>query len=365
MANIFRRGGDKQELAITISTGTFAKLSLLIIATIILLATLKRAEHALVLIFISAFLALALNAPVAWLSNRLPGKLRGRRGLATALSTVIVVLALAAFTASLVPPIARQTSTLVDRAPELVRNLRSSDSQVGQFITKYRLQNELDQISSQLSARIQRSGGTAVSTLGAVSSSFFSVLTIIVMTFMMIVEGPRWLEFFRELLPARRRKHVDQMSTDMYRVIRGYVNGQVLLAAIAACLVLPGLLIFHVSYPVALMAVVFICGLIPMVGHTLGAILVSLVALFHSPLSAVGILIYYITYQQVENYLIQPRLQASATDMSPLLVFVSLVVGINIGGLLGGLVAIPIAGCIRVFMLDYLRARDLIEDKNE
>jgi predicted PurR-regulated permease PerM len=108
------------------------------------------------------------------------------------------------------------------------------------------------------------------------------------------------------------------------------------------------------------MVVVFICGLIPMVGHTIGAIIVTLVALFHSVSSAVIILAYYILYQQIENYLIQPRIQANTTNMSPLLVFAAVLVGVSFGGLFGGLVAIPVAGCIRIALLEYLRSRHII-----
>ena len=97
-----------------------------------------------------------------------------------------------------------------------------------------------------------------------------------------------------------------------------------------------------------------------MVGHTIGAILVTIVALFTSPTAAVIILLYYILYQQIENYLIQPRVQANSTDMSPLLVFGAVVVGVSIGGLFGGLVAIPVVGCIRVALLEYLRTKKLI-----
>jgi predicted PurR-regulated permease PerM len=116
-----------------------------------------------------------------------------------------------------------------------------------------------------------------------------------------------------------------------------------------------------VPYPAALVVVVFICGLIPMVGHTIGAIIVTLVALFQSPLAAVLILAYYILYQQIENYIIQPRIQANTTNMSPLLVFSAVIVGVSFGGLLGGLVAIPVAGCIRIALLDYLRTKKIIE----
>src|SRR5581483_3316284 len=154
------------------------------------------------------------------------------------------------------------------------------------------------------------------------------------------------------------------LTRDMYKAVKGFVNGQVMLAAIASLLLLPGLLAFHVSYPIALLGVVFICGLIPMVGHTIGAIIVTFIALFHSPISAVGILIYYILYQQIENYLIQPRLQANTTNLSPLAVFVSVVVGVSFGGLFGGLLAIPVAACLRVWLVDYFQSRHMLSQSN-
>jgi predicted PurR-regulated permease PerM len=155
----------------------------------------------------------------------------------------------------------------------------------------------------------------------------------------------------------------ERVGHDMYRVIKGYFNGQVILAALAALLIMPAILALHIGYPAALFVIVFVCGLIPMVGHTIGAIIVTTVALFHSFTSAVIILAYYILYQQIENYLIQPRLQANSTNMSPLLVFMSVVVGVSFGGLVGGLLAIPVAGCIRIAVLEYLRTRKLIDDR--
>jgi predicted PurR-regulated permease PerM len=100
-----------------------------------------------------------------------------------------------------------------------------------------------------------------------------------------------------------------------------------------------------------------------MVGHTIGAIIVTTVALFHSLTAAIIILAYYILYQQIENYVVQPRIQANATNMSALLVFISVILGANFGGLLGALVAIPVAGCIRVAVLDYLESRNILSRK--
>jgi predicted PurR-regulated permease PerM len=359
---------EPEEVSFTISTPTVLKVIAMIVGTIILLAALHRAAHALLLVFTAIFLALALNAPVSWVARHLPGRTRGSRALGTTISFFVVILVLGTFIALLIPPIARQTSSLIDSAPQLVHDARDQNSDIGRFITKYKLEGEVNKLSTQLSDRVKNASGSAVSTLGKIGSSVFSTLTILALTFMMLVEGPKWLELGLELTPSRKRAHTKKIVHDMYRVVKGYVNGQVLLALIAAAMLLPGLLIFNVSYPVALLGVVFICGLIPMVGHTIGAVLVTLVALFTSPLSALGILLYYILYQQIENYLIQPRLQANTTNMSPLLVFGSVVVGVSFSGLFGGLVAIPIAGCLRIFVLDQLHSRNLLDKpelKNE
>lgn len=352
---------DKQhEVEVTVSIRTLFKVLGFAIGAIIFFAALHKAAHALLLVFTAFFFALALNAPVSWIARHIPGKRKGSRALATSLSALLVVAILALFLGSLIPPIVRQTQTLVDAAPGIISDVRNGNSETGKLIKRYHLEKQVNNFSNDLSGRLKNVSGTALSTAAKIGSSAFSVLTILVLTFMMLVEGPRWIAFMRELLPDRHHEQTARLARDMYRVVKGYVNGQVLLAAIATMLLLPGLLIFHVSYAFALLGVVFICGLIPMVGHTIGAVIVTVVALFHSPVSAVGILAYYITYQQIENYLIQPRLQANTTDMSPLLVFLAVVIGVSFSGLFGGLVAIPVAGCIRVLTLDYLRSKKLI-----
>lgn len=354
------RRKDKNALEITISNSTIIRILLLVIASFMFFAAIQKASHALLLIFTAFFLALALNAPVHWLSESLPGKRRGNRTLATGLSFFIIIVVLIGFLASIVPPLIRQTSNFIAEAPTLIEDVRSEDSSLGRFVRKYQLQDETEKFSSQLSDRLQNVSGSAVSALTRVTSSIFATLTILVLTFMMLIEGPRWIAFARRLIPDDKESHAEVIAHDMYSVITGFVNGQVTLAALAAVLILVPLFLFNVSYPIALMVIVFICGLIPLVGHTIGAIIVSTVALFHSPLSALGILIYYILYQQIENYVLQPKIQANSTNMSPLLVFASVIIGVNFGGLFGGLVAIPAAGCLRILILDYLNAHKLI-----
>lgn len=361
----FSSRNKENRVEITISNRTVIRVLLLTVLTFMGLAALRQASHALLLIFTAFFLALALNAPVNWLAQRIPGKRRGSRVLGTAISFLIVIAILASFLASIVPPLIKQTTTFINNAPQLLEEVRSQDSGAGQIVRKYHLQDQVENLSSQLSGRLKNGAGAAVSTAGKVGSSIFSVLTILVLTFMMLIEGPRWLKLFERFAPREHHKRIESIAADMYKVVKGYVNGQVILAAVAALMLLPGLLLFHVGYPAALVVVVFVCGLIPMVGHTIGAIIVTLVALFHSPLSAISILAYYIVYQQIENYVIQPRIQANSTNMSPLLVFASVVIGVNFGGLFGGLVAIPLAGCIRILVLDYMRAKGMLSDQEE
>lgn len=359
----FRKQKEVPEVAITITNETFIRLALLTVVTLFLLFAVHKASHALLLIFTAFFLALALNSPVYWLSNQLPGKRRGNRTIATTLSFFIVVLLLGGFVASITPPLVRQTGSFAEAAPSLIRDFRSQNSETGRLIRKYKLEDQVDTFSKQLSERLKNAGGTAFSTAQQVGSSVFSILTIFVLTFMMLIEGPRWLAFFRDVIPDRHHKTADRLATDMYKVVKGFVNGQVLLAALASLLILPMVLALHIGYPIALLVIIFICGLIPMIGHTIGAIIVTVVALFHSTSAAIIILAYYILYQQIENYLIQPRIQANSTNMSPLLVFMAVVIGVSFGGLFGGLVAIPAAGCLRIALLEYLHNQRIIGDQ--
>jgi predicted PurR-regulated permease PerM len=348
------------QVELTVSNRTIIRILVFVITSFLFVAALQKATHALTLLFISFFLALALNAPVHWIALRIPGRKKGSRGVATGLSYMLVMGLLIAFLATIVPPLARQTNSFLRTAPELVESANDDTTTVGSFVSRYNLRSQVDKLKSQVSGRIDDVTETAVATFTRTTSSLFSLLTVLVLTYMMLVEGPQWLKFFKQLVPDEREEHAEQLARDMYRVVKGYVNGQVVLATLAALFIAVPLFILDISYPVALMVIVFICGLIPMVGHTIGAVIVSVVALFSSPWDALIILGYYILYQQIENYVVQPRIQANSTNMSPLLVFASVIVGVSFNGLLGGLVAIPIAGCIRILLLDYLASKNVI-----
>ena len=356
-----KKDNEIQTVDLHVSNRTIFRILIMVVVTLVLLSAIKTALPTFISLFTAIFLALALNGPVQSLAKRLPGKNRNNRTLATSFSFVIIALVLTGFLLSIVPPIIRQTDNLISSAPDIVRQTKDSNTTIGKFVQKYHLENQVEEFSSDLSGRLKEATGTAVATASKVGSSIFTLLTILVLAFMMLIEGPRWIAFFKDLIPDKHHQAAERISGQMYKVIRGYVNGQVMLAAIAAMLILPMMIVLDISYPFALMFIVFICGLIPMVGHTIGAIIVTFIALFTSPLAALIILSYYILYQQIENYFVQPKVQANSTNMSPLLVFASVIIGAQFGGLFGGLVAIPVAGCVRILLLEYLYHKRIIE----
>lgn len=339
---------------ITISNQTVVRVLLMVILSFLFLAALRRAAQALQLIVTGVFLAIVLNKPVHWFAVRLPGKKKGNRVLATALSFLVIILFLAGFLASIVPPLVLQTSNFIEAAPQLIDDTRTANNSIGQFIRNYNLEPQVERLAGQLGQRSDNIAGSALNVLTRAGSSFFAMLTILVIAFMTLIEGQKWLALLKGFIPAHKRKHAEGVIHDMYKVITGYVNGQVLLAALAASIMVVPLFAFNISYPVALMVIVFFCGLIPMIGHYIGVTILTLVALFTSVGSAIGILAFYVVYQQVENYAVQPRIQAASTNMTPLMVFVALIIGVSFGGLAGGLFAIPVAGCLKVLLVDYL-----------
>lgn len=351
--------GNKVTLEIT--NRTVLRVVLIVVAVLLGLVLVQQAAYPLTLIFVALFLALAFNAPVHWIERHLPGKRRGSRPLAMGVSFLAVLLVLLGFLAAIVPPLMSEAGDFIDAAPGLVEQARDENTPVGQIIDRFNLGERVTDGARQLSSELGNFGATAASVIGSVAGSVVAMFTVLVLTFMMLLEGPRWVRVFKGMVPAKSQSRVEKITGDMYRVIKGYVNGQVLLAFLTSVVVLPALIVLGIPYPAALVVIVFVCGLIPLVGNTIGAIIISLVALTQSWLIALIILGYYILYQQIENYIIQPRVQANSTNMSPLLVFGSVIVGVSFGGILGALVAIPVAGCIRIALIDYLRGKGVIK----
>jgi len=197
-----------------------------------------------------------------------------------------------------------------------------------------------------------------------VGTAVISTITVLVLTFMMLIEGPGWFEKIIAIQPKDKRESRRALARRMYRVVTNYVNGQVIVAFIAGTFALIGLMVasnvFNVSInAVALAAIIMLFGLLPLIGATIGAVIVVLACLLVSAPLAITMGIYFIIYQQIENLTIQPYVQSKTNSLTPLTVFVAALIGANLGGIMGAFVAIPVAGCIRILVSDYYSKRSV------
>ena len=340
----------KAGITINISTEAIMRTIILVLFAFLALMFIGKIGHELELLGVAAFLAIALNPAVSWLSHKLHIK---SRVWATGLAYIVVLVLLSGFLALVVPPLVRQTNSFVKTVPKTINSTKDQNTTIGRLVNRYHLQPQIDKVTDDVTAHLSDAPGVAVSTAGRVGGIFISVLTVIVLTFMMLVEGPLWLKRFYEVLPEDKSKTYKMLGHKMYGVITSYVNGQVLIAAIAAFFAFVALTIAshftHVSVnAVAMAGIVFLFGLIPLIGNTIAAVVVVLICAFSSLPLAIVMAIYFPIYQQIENATLQPHIQAKNNQLTPLLVFAAALIGAGFGGLLGAFVAIPAAGCLRI-----------------
>lgn len=312
---------------------------------------------ALILIVTAAFFALALNPAVAFLSKYMPGK---RRGPAVAIVMLIALALLSFLTFSIITPIAREASSFADSVPSRIDELQSEDSSLGQFIQKYKLEDDIEGAIASAESRVESFASAAIEKVGQFGNGIITSITGFVITVLMLTGGPLLLKKSADRIyrdEKLRARHED-LAGKMYGIVTGYVNGQVLVALVAAISSLGALFLLKIPYPLPLASIVFVFGLIPLIGNTLAAILVVLFTIVLKDLtSALVLAAFFVLYQQIENATFQPLVQGKTTQLPTLVIFTSVILGVALMGPIGGLFAIPIAGCAKILLLDQLDHR--------
>jgi predicted PurR-regulated permease PerM len=344
-----------RRVTVNITNKTIVRTILWIVATIILFKFFGKIAHVITLVFAAFFLALALNPVVSWARNRMHLKSRGQ---ATAVSYLLVVLFLIAFFALVTPPLVEQTRTFIKQVPQTVQNFQHQDSSLARTVRKYKLDKKLSEGARDFASHYSNFGTTVLDTGKRIAEVVASVLAVLVMAFMMLVEGPKWLELYFNSLPKAQRQRQRKIAHKMYRAVTGYVNGQVIVAAVAGTfafvtLEIAGNILNVPSNAVALGGIVFVFGIIPLFGNPIAATLVVLVSALNSLTLAIIMAIYFVIYFFIENHSLQPYVQSRLNELTPLMVFVAALVGVAFGGILGAIVAIPAASAIKILAEDY------------
>ncbi|MGZ4750352.1 MAG: AI-2E family transporter [Oryzihumus sp.] len=292
------------------------------------------------LLLVALFLTLALNPLVEWLV---------RRGLRRALAVTVVFLGLAGVFVAVgflvVPPVAEQGGALAQSAPDyldsllnnrVVKDLDSHYHVVQSFQHEFQKRVTDSNFMSQVFGGVLGAGR-------AVLTGFFAFFTVLILTLYFLASLPQIKHAAYAMVPASRRPRFISLSEEIMRRVGSYAIGQVAVAAVNAICSWIMMTIVGIPYAAVLAVAVGLLGLVPLVGASLGAAVVCTVAFFDEPKKAIIALVYYVVYQQIENYVVAPRIMQRTVSVPGAITIIAALVGGTLLGMLGALLAIPVA----------------------
>lgn len=354
------------------STHTFVRFWLVPVGLLVAGMAIYSARTALIILGTALFLALALNAPVTRLARVLPGN---SRGLSTAIAYIVVVVLIGAFVFLAVPPIIDQTAKFIQTVPQLVESARDQWRGLNGIIDKYNLHSQVDQATSSVqqsaSGWASSFGSNVVSGIGSLLGFVTALILVLVLSFLMLIEGPGLMRRLWGLYSDTDKRDLHHNVVHrMHAVVSGYVTGQLTVSGLGAFCA--GLMVFALSFffnipsnlAIPAAAVTFILSLIPMFGATIGGVLITSLLAFNDIRAAIIYVVFFVIYQQLENNYISPTIQSKRLELSALTILASVTIGLYLFGVAGGIVSIPIAGCLKVLLDTYLEHAQLKRKKS-
>jgi predicted PurR-regulated permease PerM len=317
--------------------------------TIALLELAIRARSVLVLIGLALFIAAGLDPVVSWLTRR-----RVPRWAALVIVLLALVGVIGGFIAAAIPPLAAQTSNLISELPHYAHVLQNHNSELGRLNAKYHIQQHLsDLLATRGSSLIGGVLGAGALVLGTLTST----LVVIVLVVYFLAGMPQIKLFFYRLAPDSRRARVILLGDEIFTKVGGFVLGNVATSVIAGLGTYLWMMAFGIPYPILLGLFVALLDLIPVIGSTIGGAVVSLVALTVSLPVAIATLAFYIGYRLFEDYLLTPRIMGSAVNVPAVVSIVAVLVGGALLGIIGALVAMPVAAALRLLLEEVMFRR--------
>ncbi len=303
-------------------------------------------------IVIGAFLAISLAAPVRFVERRI-----GRRGIAITVVYLLLILLPVLVGAILVPPLVKETNNLVDQIPGYAADVREYVQQndtLRKLEQDYDLTGQLEEQAAKLPGQLGGAAGV-LSDIGlTIVNSLFALITILILSVFMLSGGAKWVDAAIRSRPARHQETLRRASHQVSAAVAGYVAGALGQATVAGLTSFIVLSILGVPYAAALALIMALLDLVPLVGATIGAIIVGVVTLFNDfPTDTIVWVIWSVIYQQIENTVIQPRIQARSVNVQPIVVLVAVLFGSALFGILGALLAIPAAATIQISLRQY------------
>jgi predicted PurR-regulated permease PerM len=318
------------------------------LTAIVLMRALASVSQIFVLILIALFLATGLNPAVEALRRR---NLSRNAAVTVIFSSVILFVVF--FASVVIPPVVSQGTHLINTAPTLLQDLMKNET-INKLNEQYglidTLQTKLKSITSDGTLLISTFGGV-IGVGKSVLSGFFTALTILVLTLYFITSLPQAIDLGLSLVPASRRDRVGRLVNAIIARVGSFVGSQILIAAMAAVFVVVLATILGMPSPIAIGMIVLVAALIPLIGHFLGCGIVTLIALTESIWVGVIAFVAYVVYVQIENYVVTPRIMKRTLSVPGAVTIISALIGSSLLGLVGGLLAVPVAASI-ILILD-------------
>ncbi|MDH3730890.1 MAG: AI-2E family transporter [Acidimicrobiia bacterium] len=332
--------------------------ALVVIGLFFGLGVLRQLRSFLVLILIAAFLSVALEPGVAFLASK-----GWKRGLGTAFMFGVVVIGGGTFVALMIPLIVDQVIQLIEKAPGYIDDLSSLADRFGIDLSAERVRQALTDVDADLQTYAADIAGSVFGVGTKLLTTFFQGLTVALFTFYFTAEAPRLRRGIASLLPENRQREVIRVWDIAVEKTGGYFYSRALLALAAALVTWLVLSIVGLPYPLALgLWVGILSQFVPVVGTYIGGALPVLIALLESPAKAIWVVIYIVAYQQLENYVLSPRLTARTMSLHPAVSFGSAIIGGTLLGPAGAIMALPVAATLQAFISTYLHRYEVIED---
>jgi predicted PurR-regulated permease PerM len=321
-------------------------------STVIGLYALYTVRAILVRVLIALFIAVSLDPAVRLLARR-----GVRRGVAVTLIFLLAAALAAGFLISVIPPLVTQFRNLADDLPGYLSRLQDRSAQFRELNDRFNVSDQLQGLVGTLPSRL----GTGL--LGFTSRVFgavFNSLTVLVFTIYFMADMPRIRSGVVRLFPVERRPRARQVVDLVVDKVGGYMIGNIIISVIAGVASLIVFTLLGVPFPIPLAFVVALCDLIPMIGATLGAVIGVAVALFTTSLWPTTVLVaaFFVAYQQLENYLIAPRVLKTTVELGAAAVLIAGLIGATVLGLVGALMAIPVAAAFNVLLNERLLAQE-------
>jgi len=325
------------------TTGTVFRVVFATAAAVLVLYCLYRVRSVLLLVFVAGFLAVGLDPAVSWLERK-----GLKRGLAVAAIFLALVCAVGGFVAAVVPPLVEQVTNFATDLPDYIDDLAERNQRIADYVRDNNIADRLRDAVGQAPTQIGGSLGTVAGVAGSVLAKIFNVLTVVVLTIYFSLSLRRAREGSLKLVPKTRRARVQELADPILEKIGSYIAGNVTVSIVAGTVSFLYFLIAGIPYPAALALWVAIADLIPLVGATLGMIPAVIVAFFLGWPLGVATLVFFLIYQQIENYVIVPRVMTKAIDISPAAVLLAALIGGSLLGFVGALIALPFAAAVKL-----------------